>query len=465
MGRTRRNQTNSASASILLRSVSIVYHSDSNAFTDLCAMVQLPPRLRCLPGEENWKPVKDEIRGVALIHGLADIPDEALDVAVCDGHGSLFANCQFTNKDDAREVFSMCIGGRCFLNLLIVCWIELIRGHVFEGRALQAWLFELGRSGPNLLDGPKDPVGGGILLPVPPAWLNLSSSQPRTSRGPLRPRANHAGPPTHNTVVSRPGRNPSVSHDHVFPQFLPPASIPMQDAFNKNDAVVLPLVSAYTKNLDSYPKPLRYFSPLVGDASEVSDLSRTLHNSPDFSPSSRTSSVSAIADAYSPARSSSYSNFQHIPDSPHANRNSSISSSSSPYTASSSRNQSGSLHAFRDIASNEAYKVIIRNVKAGVTHKQLSELLDQEMPEYSYMQYERPKQGEDNKWSVQFSKEEDAEKAREQLHNLGFEGRKLKVHLSNGPPRRQVNSGGSTTSATSSSMTPGPTIVDGSVTG
>ena len=352
-----------------------------------------------------------------------------------------------------------------FKTSLTVCWIGLIRGHVFEGCALQAWLFEPGRSGPNFLDGPKDPVGGGILLPLPPAWLNLSGSQPRKSRGPLRPRANHAGPLTHNTVVSGPGRNPNVSHDHVFPQLLPAATIPMQDAFNNNDAVVLPPISAYTTNLDSYQKPSGYFSPLVGDASEVSDLLRTLHKSPEFSPSSRTSSVSAIPNAYSPARSSSYSNFQHIPGSPYANRNSSISSSSRPYTPSSSSNQSGSLHAFQDIASNEAYKVIIRNVKAGVTHKQLSELLDQEMPEYSYMQHERPKQGEDNKWSVHFFKEEDAEKAREQLHNLDFEGRKLKVHLSNGAPRRQVNSGGSTTSTTSSSMTPGPTIVDGSVTG
>lgn len=352
--------------------------------------------------------------------------------------------------------------------MLTVCWIGLIRSHVFEGCALQAWLFETGRSGPNFLDGPKDPVGGGILLPFPPAWLNLSSCQPRISRGPLRPRTNHAAPPTHTTVVSRPGRNPNISqlpHDPFFPQLLPAASIPMQDTCNNNDAVVLPYISAYTTNLESYQKPLGYFSPLGGDASEVSDLSRTLHNSPEFSPSSRTSSVSAIPDVYSPARSSSYSNFQHIPSSPYANRNSSISSSSSPYTASSSRNQSGSLHAFQDIANNEAYIVIIRNVRAGVTHKQLSELLDREMPEYSYVQYERPKQGEDNKWSVQFSKEEDAEKAREQLHNLDFERRKLKVHLSNGASRRQVNGGGSTISATSSLMTPGPTIVDGSVTG
>lgn len=117
MGRTQRNQTNSASLSILLRSVSIVYHSNSNAVTDPCAMVQLPPRLRWLSGQENWKPVKDEIRRVADMHGLADISNEALDVAVCDGHGSLYANCQFTNREDAREVFSMCIGGRCFQNL------------------------------------------------------------------------------------------------------------------------------------------------------------------------------------------------------------------------------------------------------------------------------------------------------------------------------------------------------------
>ena len=346
-----------------------------------------------------------------------------------------------------------------FQALLIVCGIGLIRGHVFEGCALQAWLFEPGQNGPRFLDGPKDRVGGGVLLPFPPTSLNLSICQSRTSRGPTRPPANQAERPTHNTVINRPGRDPNVSHDHVFPQLLPAASTSMQDASNNDAAVVVPHTSPYTTNLDAYQKPLEFFSPFVGDASKLSDMSRMLHNTPVFSSSSRTSSVSAIPDAYSPARSSSYSTFQNTPSSPYANHNSSISSSSSLYTPSSSLEQSGSLHTFQHTASDEVYKVIINNVKAGVTHKQLSVLLDQKMPRHSYCTHETPKQCGFNKWSVEFAKEEDAEKAKERLHHLDFEGQKLKVHMSNGAPRRQLSSGGSATSATSSSMTSGPTIV------
>lgn len=107
--------------------------------------------------------------------------------------------------------------------------------------------------------------------------------------------------------------------------------------------------------------------------------------------------------------------------------------------------------------------MIIQNVGADETHDQLSQLLDQRMPRY--VQHEEPKRGEDNKWSVKFSKEEDAEEAKEQLDNLVFKGRMLKVDLSHGGSRRQINSGGSTTSATSPSSTQKPTIVDGSFLG
>lgn len=79
-----------------------------------------------------------------------------------------------------------------------------------------------------------------------------------------------------------------------------------------------------------------------------------------------------------------------------------------------------------------------------------------------YVQHEKPKQGEGNKWSVKFSNEEDAREAKEKLHNSEFKGWKLQVLLSNGGPRKQINSSGSTKSATSSSIARGPTIIDGS---
>ena len=259
--------------------------------------------------------------------------------------------------------------------------------------------------------------------------------------------------------MNQPRRDHNVSQDHIFPQLLPAANIPMQGYFKDVDQVLVPHMSPYTTNLDPYEQHLGHFSSFVGDASDESDFSRTLHNTPELSSSSRNSSVSAIPDAYLPARSPSYRTFQSVPGSPYANLTPSVSSSSSVYSPSSSRNRSVSTHMVQNTASDEAYKIIIRHVPAGVTQKELSEQLDQKMPRY--VRHERPKQGEDNKWSVEFSKEEDAEKAKERLHNLEFKGRKLKVHVA---PRRRINSGGSTTSATSSSMTLGPTIVDGSVT-
>ena len=331
-----------------------------------------------------------------------------------------------------------------------------------EGCALQAWLCEPGQNGIKFLDGPKDRVRGGILLPNLIASPDLSISQSRVFGGPFRPRTNQAETPTHNMVAHRPGRDSNTSHDRVLPQRLPAASIPMQSSINSVDAVLRHHTSPYTTNLNPYHKPLGYLLPYAGDAGEEPDLFRALHNTPKVSPSSRTSSVSAIPDAYLPARSFGCGPSQFLPDSPYANHNSSISSSSSEYTPSSSRNQSGSSHVFQDRASGEAYKVIIRNVPAGVTHEDVSERLEQNMP---YVQHETPKQGDVNKWSVEFSREEDAERAKERLHNLDFDGRKLKVHVSNGARRRQINSGSSTSSAASSSMTSGPTIIDGSVTG
>ena len=52
--------------------------------------------------------MKDEIRGVYSMHGLADIPEEGFDVEICFcWHGIMFAICEFKYNDDTREVFSM----------------------------------------------------------------------------------------------------------------------------------------------------------------------------------------------------------------------------------------------------------------------------------------------------------------------------------------------------------------------
>ena len=77
-------------------------------------MVQLPPRLWYLPTKQNWIPIKDEIRRLTNLHGLADIPEKGYDVEICFRYGNMFAICYFKHNDDTRKVFSMYIGGFWF---------------------------------------------------------------------------------------------------------------------------------------------------------------------------------------------------------------------------------------------------------------------------------------------------------------------------------------------------------------
>lgn len=67
-------------------------------------MIQLPPKLCELSRDRNWRPVRDEIRRLALMHKLADIP---VKVEMGVGQGDLFATCEFKHRDDARELFSV----------------------------------------------------------------------------------------------------------------------------------------------------------------------------------------------------------------------------------------------------------------------------------------------------------------------------------------------------------------------
>ena len=114
------NQTNSAKWFILLSSVGSKYCADWSTVPNRCAMVpQIPPRLRYLSREENWKSIKDEIRGLTNLHGLTYIPEKGYDVEICFGHGNgnMFAHCYFKHNDDTREVFSMCVEGFWFRSL------------------------------------------------------------------------------------------------------------------------------------------------------------------------------------------------------------------------------------------------------------------------------------------------------------------------------------------------------------
>lgn len=326
---------------------------------------------------------------------------------------------------------------------------------------MQAWLFEPGQDNYNCVGRPRDPVTGAeleppVLVPYLPTPADQGVSRPRDSRRSSRARSNQMGSPTNKMTVDRNERKPNFPQDRIHIQHLPAVAIPTYDTFNTVDAVLANRPSLYAASLDSYQQRLGHFSP----SSEPSDSSRTLHNTPELSCSSRNSSISAIPDAYLSVGHNSYGISNFIPGNPYSKHNSSVSSASNPYTPANSRNQSGSSYTFQDTASDEACKVIIRGVQAGSTHEELSVQLDKSMRRY--VQHEKPKQGEGNKWSVKFSNEEDTREAKEKLHNSEFKGWKLQVLLSNGGPRKQINSSGSTKSATSSSIARGPTIIDGS---
>lgn len=326
---------------------------------------------------------------------------------------------------------------------------------------MQAWRFQLGQYRYETVDGPWDPIRRQILrppVPSPPALADSSVSWPRNSRGPSRRRPHQTGHSNHNMVVDWTGRVPSVSQHSIFLQSPPAARISTRGSYNV-DAVPVPDLSLYATNMDLYQQRLGQSSASVSDASELSDFSRTLHNTPC---SSRNSSISAMPDAYLPARNFSYRPFRAFPGSPHPSHISSVSNTSNSYIPANSRNQSGSSHMLQGVASDEACKIIVLNVRAGVTPEEISNLLDEKI---LYVQHDTPKRGERNRWSVNFSKREVAEKAKEELNGFIFNGRKLRVHLSNSSTQGQISSGASTTSTTSSTITPGPTIVDGSVTG
>lgn len=93
-----------------------------------------------------------------------------------------------------------------------------------------------------------------------------------------------------------------------------------------------------------------------------------------------------------------------------------------------------------------------------MTPEQLSEHLDRIMPRY--VQHKKPRAGEDNKWSIVFSKEEDFINAVKRLKACEFRGKKLTaVRDSESVSRKQVESSLFVHSASSSSPAQGNSML------
>lgn len=105
------NRVNNAEWFILLSSVGTIYRADSSTVSNRCATVQIPPKLRYLSDDQKWKHIKDEIRQLISLHGLAGIPESYKVTTYFGDDGNLYASCVFKNIDDAREVFSMYVEG------------------------------------------------------------------------------------------------------------------------------------------------------------------------------------------------------------------------------------------------------------------------------------------------------------------------------------------------------------------
>ena len=110
------NRTNNAKWFLLLSSVGTTYCTESSTVPNRFAIVQLPPKLWYLPEEDNWKRVKDEIRGLTSLHGLAHI-EKGFTVKICFRPGIMYAICEFKHNDDTREVFSTYVEGFWFRSI------------------------------------------------------------------------------------------------------------------------------------------------------------------------------------------------------------------------------------------------------------------------------------------------------------------------------------------------------------
>lgn len=275
---------------------------------------------------------------------------------------------------------------------------------------------------------------------------------------PLSP--THGNPRPANYGYRPPPRsNPDHAFDPIQTMLYPPTSdlIPPFPAFNfpmadssTNTSTLIPSRAAGT---DSCPQFLRPTAPYM-------------YNSPDISSASGSSISSTMSNLHLASHGSTYGTLTDtgstsVPGTPYASHNVSISSDSShayPPTFPQSFGQSETAGVSRELEHDEVHKVIIRRVPPGVTPEQLSEHLDRIMPRY--VQHKKPRAGEDNKWSIVFSKEEDFINAVKRLKACEFRGKKLTaVRDSESVSRKQVESSLFVHSASSSSPAQGNSML------
>ncbi|KAM0796159.1 hypothetical protein BDR22DRAFT_558564 [Usnea florida] len=291
---------------------------------------------------------------------------------------------------------------------------------------------------PNLV-----PAGGIHANPtVHPSGPTHGNPRPTNYgyRPPPRSSADHAFNPIQPMLYPR-------TNDLIPP--FPAFNSPMADSSTNTSTLPASQIPSGAAGADSYAQFLGPAAPY-------------LYNSPDISSASGSSISSTMSNLHLASRGSSYvtltdTGSPSIPGTPYASHNVSISSDSShahPPTFPRSFDQLKTLGVSPEHEHDEVHKVIIRRVPPGVTPQQLSEHLDKIMPRY--VQHKKPRAGEDNKWCVVFSKEEDVNKAVERLKACEFLGKKLTaVRDTESVSRKRIGSSQSVYSASSSSTAQG----------
>ena len=106
MMRSLGDQANSARRYIRFGPVCTIHYSESKVTTDSDTMIQLPS-YRGFEPCDYWKPIRDEIRQLAIKYGLSELNDNAfkVDIGVCVGSGDLHALCGFIHESNAHQMF------------------------------------------------------------------------------------------------------------------------------------------------------------------------------------------------------------------------------------------------------------------------------------------------------------------------------------------------------------------------
>ena len=292
----------------------------------------------------------------------------------------------------------------------------------------------------------------------------------------------HTHPPVRPSGSIRGNRMSTNQRGHRMPRSTPGHALEpfLASPYQPSSHCMPPLPGFGTPMVDSSITtgtiPASQLSPVAADTDPhqrfLGQPPPYYYNSPVLDSTSRSSSISTMSNTYTASCGSNYVTLTDdgttsIPGTPYASHNVSTSSEFShayPRMPSNSLSQSETLGASQGNERDVGYKIIIRKLPPGMTSQKLSELIQKEMPEYEYGQHEKPKRGENNKWSVTFLKEQVGIRAAARLAGVEFEGIKLQVIPdTRAAARRHTNSSGSTSGASSSSTTRGPVIVDGSL--